>query len=451
MIMMDRMRKTTLSAMLLTLQLLLGLCGVYLVVMIWFTSNYKTNTLIPTEHHGYRREVSRTSFFSGIFFDTYKKTEKNHVGSIAPSIFDEHHPVPQNVTSNVTSKIDQRTIMENKTVEVNPIKIKNVPKKRIWRKPQVKKTVQKPPAKKQIKVDIPRPDDKPRRLYLEHGLGRLGNKLFQFAAAFSIAIANNMTLYVPYDTEVIRIFNISHIKTYTAQDYISFRASGAKIQTIKHISYDHSFMNLKWKYHIKLHKGGVQTYMYFWKEYQSHIRSLYVFNKFIKSQINAYLDGLQKKYSMHGEITYVGIHCRRGDRAYDPAVINAGYKATPVSYFQKAINLTLTRYKTPIVYVVATDDRDWTTKNFNPPGENTFFEHTPWGLTAEYDMGILSSMNHTIMSTGSFGWWSAYLAGGDVIYFNEPFKPKTVRWKLWKKYFETQMYPKEENWHGMGE
>ncbi|CAH1797036.1 unnamed protein product [Owenia fusiformis] len=448
----------------LLLQLLLGLTAAFLVVMIWYTSN--TSSYIPSgyikppyEYHKLRRDVSqmsdidisqspdvRTSFLTRTLFKKYNETMEK----IVTSMFDEYHPLTRNNTlpfmKAPLQNVDQITTLENETKKGDLIE-KNDTKKEP-QKPPVGQTDQK--ISQQEYLDTPRPDDKPRRIYLEHGTGRLGNKLFHIAAAYSIAMANNLTLYVPYDTEVIRIFNVTQFKTYTAKDYADFAKSGAKIQPIKHISYNSSFMNLTWKYHVKLHKGGVQTYMYFWTKYQPHIRSLYVFNKFIQYQVNAFLHGLQQKYSKLGNVTYVGIHCRRGDRAYDPAVINAGYKATPKAYFQKAIDLTLTRYKTPIIYVVATDDRGWTTENLRPPGKNTFIEHTPYGLTAEYDMGILSSMNHTIMSTGSFGWWCSYLAGGDVIYYNNPFVPKTTRGKSWKRYFKNEMYPKEKNWISMG-
>ncbi|CAH1776665.1 unnamed protein product [Owenia fusiformis] len=387
----------------LILRLLVVLGGIFLLRAIWVTPSYKNGTQTQTRNFVLRNTSTRNSLQRSIsrllFSNGYTEKEEN----IISSMFEMYHPKTRNNTYNFTYI--------------------HVP-------------------------DIPRQDDRPRRLYLEHGTGRLGNKLFHVAAAISIAIANNMELYLPYDTDVVRIFNMTQFNTYTPPEYDAFNKSGGKIKIIHHVSYVEEYMDMAWKYHVKLDKGGVQTYLYFWK-YQPLIRSLYVFNKFIQYQIQFFMSELQRKYSQFGNLTYIGIHCRRGDRAYDKEIIKAGYQATPISYFQKAINFTLTRYKTPIIYVVATDDRDWTTKYLKNPGENTFIEHTPWGLTAEYDMGILSSMNHTIMSTGSFGWWAAYLAGGDVIYYNQPFKPKTIRGKHWQRWFQTQMYPREDNWIGM--
>ena len=42
------------------------------------------------------------------------------------------------------------------------------------------------------------------------------------------------------------------------------------------------------------------------------------------------------------------------------------------------------------------------------------------GLSQEFDLALLAQCNDSIMSVGTFGWWGAWLAGGDVIYFNQP-------------------------------
>jgi len=37
--------------------------------------------------------------------------------------------------------------------------------------------------------------------------------------------------------------------------------------------------------------------------------------------------------------------------------------------------------------------------------------------TAGEDMAIMAACDHAIMSTGSFGWWGAWLANGTTIYY----------------------------------
>jgi galactoside 2-L-fucosyltransferase 1/2 len=37
----------------------------------------------------------------------------------------------------------------------------------------------------------------------------------------------------------------------------------------------------------------------------------------------------------------------------------------------------------------------------------------------EVDLAVLSQCNHTIMTIGTFSWWAAFLAGGDVVYYSQ--------------------------------
>nr|XP_027226115.1 galactoside 2-alpha-L-fucosyltransferase 2-like [Penaeus vannamei] len=38
------------------------------------------------------------------------------------------------------------------------------------------------------------------------------------------------------------------------------------------------------------------------------------------------------------------------------------------------------------------------------------------GKSAFEDMALLSSCNHSIVTMGSYGFWTGYLAGGEVVY-----------------------------------
>ena len=63
----------------------------------------------------------------------------------------------------------------------------------------------------------------------------------------------------------------------------------------------------------------------------------------------------------------------------------------------------------------------WAKRNLNFP-DVVFSE----GHSAQLDLAILSLCNHTIVSTGSFGWWAGWLANGTVVYYSKwprPFSP----------------------------
>jgi galactoside 2-L-fucosyltransferase 1/2 len=40
---------------------------------------------------------------------------------------------------------------------------------------------------------------------------------------------------------------------------------------------------------------------------------------------------------------------------------------------------------------------------------------------------FLSMCNHTIITVGSFGWWSAWLANGTTVYFKDVAKQKRLK------------------------
>ena len=79
--------------------------------------------------------------------------------------------------------------------------------------------------------------------------------------------------------------------------------------------------------------------------------------------------------------------------------------------------LALPVYIPDIIFVVASDDPDWTSRNLrSSSGNGLRIEHTSQAKlnTSEFDFAVLSSCNHSIFDYGSYGFWSAFLAGGKV-------------------------------------
>ena len=67
-----------------------------------------------------------------------------------------------------------------------------------------------------------------------------------------------------------------------------------------------------------------------------------------------------------------------------------------------------------IIFVFCSDDIRWVKRNFSnftDKWKMAFVEDNP----AAVDMAVLSLCDHTIVTTVSFGWWAAWLAGGKTI------------------------------------
>jgi galactoside 2-L-fucosyltransferase 1/2 len=96
-----------------------------------------------------------------------------------------------------------------------------------------------------------------------------------------------------------------------------------------------------------------------------------------------------------------------------------------IGYLNKSVRYFIDRFhKHCLLFVVSSDDLTWTQSNFpavlsnvsvsndNCKPEVTFSSNP----SAIENMAILASCNHTLMTVGTYGWWSAYLAGGVAIY-----------------------------------
>ncbi|GFY75724.1 galactoside 2-alpha-L-fucosyltransferase 3 [Trichonephila inaurata madagascariensis] len=118
--------------------------------------------------------------------------------------------------------------------------------------------------------------------------------------------------------------------------------------------------------------------------------------------------------------TYVGIHVRRGD--YEKRWLNI-YKGLAVNmeFFQKAMEYFRNKYQS-VIFLVVSDDRPWCIENLSGPLGVYVTEKAP---TPVHDLAVLAHCNHTVMTYGTYGFWGAYLAGGEVVYFDKFLKPNT--------------------------
>ena len=73
------------------------------------------------------------------------------------------------------------------------------------------------------------------------------------------------------------------------------------------------------------------------------------------------------------------------------------------------------KYGANVNFVVASDDKRWCRQ------QRMFSNVTVLPpVSAETDFALLSTKcDHIIMSVGTFGWWAGWLAGGEVVYYDE--------------------------------
>lgn len=227
--------------------------------------------------------------------------------------------------------------------------------------------------------------------------GRLGNNLFQIAAACSLA----KRLGVPFR---VRITD-GWASDQSFPDYlVPFRETILRnVEFISEIPADcevyhepcFHYQPLPEKDHLVLN-GFFQSENYF---NEQAIRELFR----IDADTEAYI---QTKYRSILDKHPVSIHVRRGDYL----LLEHFYTNCPYAYYRRAMQ----RFPATTCFLIASDDIAWCKRQFR--GDKFFFIENE---TVVVDLYLQSMCSHHISSNSTFSWWGAWLnpdPGKKVIY-----------------------------------
>ncbi|MBL7966764.1 MAG: alpha-1,2-fucosyltransferase [Prolixibacteraceae bacterium] len=218
--------------------------------------------------------------------------------------------------------------------------------------------------------------------------GRIGNNLFQIAAAASLAYNNNSDYKViPGDyltpggkwlSEYLKQFetNILRKVPFTEQ-----KPENPVIYKEK----DFSYSPIPYSENL-LMQGFYQSEKYFNPKI---VQDLFEIDQNTKQHIFGKYGHLLKE-----EIT--SIHVRRGDYLKS----SDNYAVCSYNYFRDAINYIGKDKK----FLITSDDIAWCKSKFK--GENFYFSE---GESAIVDMYLQSMCTNNIISNSSFSWWGAWL------------------------------------------
>ncbi|XP_060583087.1 galactoside alpha-(1,2)-fucosyltransferase 2-like [Ruditapes philippinarum] len=265
--------------------------------------------------------------------------------------------------------------------------------------------------------------------------GRLGNLMFQYASGFGIARQKNMTLRISKHDQIAKVFNTSaqkvHCKEYCQNAFKKFESI--------HCAYDPQLLNFT-QIFVKLH-----TYLQSWKYFKSVTNSLrqeLKFNDHIRATAEKIFHIATKKAKFYGQnSTYVGVHIRRGDMFYGQIKNESrisDYNIAPITYIENAMAYFKKRFPR-VTFVICSDDIRWVLWRFGRYQKllNLVFVHKK----PEVDLAVLSMCNHTIMTTGTFGWWASWLAGGTTVYYKNYVKEDSVLRQQFSSDFSDFFYP----------
>lgn len=235
-----------------------------------------------------------------------------------------------------------------------------------------------------------------------HFRGRLGNQLFQAAAAIALAQENQCGIYFP-DFERLHLdtedYGLRQLKRNYETIFYRIPSSKKKIEpTFIYEELDFSYSPIPYSSHMEM-IGYFLSEKHFSK-YRDLILELFSPTK----EIEEYLETHFKEILQHPKT--IGVHVRTGYLEYslnhfDPKFYE-NYLAPDMKFFKEAMNL----FEEDSLFVIFSDHINWCKQHFVGIAKNIIFIEEQDYF---YDFYLLSKCKHAIFANSSFSWWAAYL------------------------------------------
>jgi hypothetical protein len=243
--------------------------------------------------------------------------------------------------------------------------------------------------------------------------GRLGNQIFQYAAAFSLAKRLNTELWIPSETETCNTngrYNptIGKLDVYNNDVFKLFDLKyGQKKPTFQ--------IRSKIKSYYK-EKNVVQYYPEFWGLQDGTCLHGYFQ---AKEYVDAYKEDLISEFSLNNEYfdygseyiqklkkdfnKIVSVHIRRGDLTTDNHAFNANLSID--KYYKLILDQNTTSNDVVLIF---SDDIDWCKTQFTDTNQ-IFIDNRTSRLPHLKDFSLMSMCDINIIGVSTFSWWSAWL------------------------------------------
>lgn len=243
--------------------------------------------------------------------------------------------------------------------------------------------------------------------------GRLGNQLYQYASAFSLAKNLNTELWIPQESEnynTIGRFN-PVINTYDRYSNDIFRLFNIKFGQKKPL-----LTIQKEILHFYNEKNVIKYYPEFWNlgdntclhgyfqakeyvdKYSENLKNELQFNNFFFDYGNEIVYNLYQNFKR-----IVSLHIRRGDGLMDNYAFNANLSID--GYYKKILSENIDEEDGILVF---SDDIDWCRNIFK--GENfIFIDNRKSEHPHLKDFTLMSMCDVNIMAVSTFSWWACWL------------------------------------------
>jgi len=244
--------------------------------------------------------------------------------------------------------------------------------------------------------------------------GGLGNQMFAYATAKSLAERNHTSLVL--DINAFKYDSLRHFELdkYNIDAIVTDKFYFFK-KTIRKLSLERFFSNYYVEksllYDDNLYKNVSDSlYLegYFQSEKYFKNRREKLLEEFcIKGELSSYTQEVALK--IKASPMSVSLHIRRGDYVANEQT-QAIHGSTPLSYYKKSMLYLEERFG-DVEYFIFSDDIEWVQENLKI--QNAIYVKNDRERIPHEDIYLMSLCHHNIIANSSFSWWGAWLNNYD--------------------------------------
>lgn len=257
-------------------------------------------------------------------------------------------------------------------------------------------------------------------IMVTQSIGRLGNVLGEYASLYALHRIYNVTAFItPKHKTIVNIFPNLSLKQIEVATYKDWKKLGSDVAD----EFSYTSLQLAAAGLLGPHKFISNDFPFerqLFNAFREDILHEFTFSDLLLNKTALQLAGVQNKAVRSfpdQPITFIGVHIRLTDypnhmmTRFGVTVTYDKYLTRAVEYYRRLYNNT--------AFVVTSDNQSYSRSFFKNLGENnTFiFSGSPAG-----DMCLLAHCNHSIVTFGTYGFWTGYLSPGTTVYPDIPSK-----------------------------
>ncbi|XP_045628133.1 galactoside alpha-(1,2)-fucosyltransferase 1 isoform X1 [Ursus americanus] len=257
-----------------------------------------------------------------------------------------------------------------------------------------------------------------------HPDGRFGNQMGQYATLLALAQLNGRQAFI-FPTMHATLAPVFRITLPVLAPEVDGRTPWRELQLHDWMSEDYTHLEDAF---LKL--TGFPCSWTFFHHLRAQIRREFTLHEHLRQEAQGLLSQLRLRRTGDRPRTFVGVHVRRGDYLQ---VMPHRWKGVvgDRAYLQQAMDWFRARHEAP-VFVVVSNGMAWCRENIDASRGDVIFAGDGQEGSPGKDFALLMQCNHTIMTIGTFGFWAAYLAGGDTVYLANFTLPDSNFLKIFK-------------------